>query len=81
MKRLDYFWASALVKITGIVFLSQLIVELGGPATRKPGFEWVIYACGGAFGVALLYATVLVFLNAWTCGVSLMPNVANNRPP
>ena len=65
MKRLDYFWARALLTITGIVFMSQMVVEMGGPAPRKPGFEWVIYACGGAFGAALLYAAALVLLNAW----------------
>lgn len=66
MRRLAYFWARALVTITGIVFLIQLVVDLGGLADRKPGFEWVIYACGGAFGASLLYAAALVLLNAWT---------------
>jgi hypothetical protein len=65
MKLLDYFWARALVTITGIVFLSQLIIEISGPVTRKPGFEWVIYVCGAAFGAAMLYAIALVLLNAW----------------
>lgn len=61
-KKYDYFVARALVNITGIVFGSQMIVEM--LAARKQGYEWVIYACAGAFVSALLYAATLVVLNA-----------------
>jgi len=60
MKRYEYSIARSLNVITGIIFLSQLFMEV----SRKPGFEWVIYACGGAFLMALIYAAVLVLLNA-----------------
>ena len=61
-KKIDYFWAKAIVQITGIVFLSQVIVEM--LAYRKPGFEWVVYACGAAFFVSMLYAAILILINA-----------------
>lgn len=63
--RYDYFWAKGLVKITGVVFAIQIIVEVGGIINRKAGFEWVIYVCGVAFLCSLLYSVTLIFLNAW----------------
>ena len=65
MERIDYFCARVIVKITGIVFVTQLIFEVSGIATRKHGFEWVIYAGAGAFGASLLYAAALILINAW----------------
>ena len=64
VKKYDYFWARTIIKITGIVFLSQLILELSGAAQRKPGFEWVIYMCGVLFGCSVLYCMLLISLNA-----------------
>lgn len=63
MKKYDYFWARAFIQITGVVFISQLIIELSGIAVRKSGFEWVVYACGAAFFAAILYSFTLVLLN------------------
>lgn len=62
MKKIDYFWPRALCQITGIVFLTQVPIELSN--ARLPGFEWVIYACGAAFLAALLYAATVVVVNA-----------------
>lgn len=64
MKRIDYFLPGILFKITGVVFLTQLLIEVGGIAQRKPGFEWVIYACGGAFLASCVYLIVALVLNA-----------------
>jgi Ni,Fe-hydrogenase I cytochrome b subunit len=63
MKRYDYFWARIATQLTGIVFITQLLIEVAG-AQRKPGFEWVVLACGGAFAVAVFYSLALIALNA-----------------
>jgi hypothetical protein len=63
-KRYDYFWARAATQITGIVFLSQLALEVSGVIIREPGLEWVIYACGAAFAASVLYSVTLIALNA-----------------
>ena len=63
MKRYDYFWARILTNITGIIFFTQAIFELSGLLTRLPGYEWVLTACGIAFGAALLYSLILTVLN------------------
>lgn len=71
MKHIDYFWPLSLCRVTSIVFLSQLILELSGVATRKPEYDWVIYACGAAFFASLLFAAAVVFINAlrvWRAG-------------
>lgn len=62
MKRFDYFWPQILVKISGITFLSQMIVYLSGSRTSE--FEWVIYVCGAVFFLSVLYALVAVVLNS-----------------
>ena len=54
-----------LVQITGIVFASQLVIELSGIVTRKPGMEWVVPACAVAFLSSLIYAAAVVAINAW----------------
>jgi hypothetical protein len=64
MKKYDYFVARTLLKITGIVFLSQLMLEVSDVISRKPGLEWVIYACGAAFTASLIYSVALILLNA-----------------
>ena len=65
MKKRDYFWARAMTQITGVVFFTQLFLEVFGALQRKPGFEWVIYACGATFILSLLYLLILVLINAW----------------
>lgn len=65
MKRIDYFWARMLVQITGIVFVTQLVIEVLGIAARKPGMEWVVPVCAAAFFASLLYAAAVVVINAW----------------
>jgi len=62
MKKYNYSIARSLNIITGVVFFSQLILEVSDLA-RKPGFEWVIYACGGAFLLSIIYSIVLILLN------------------
>jgi len=63
-KRYDYFWARIVTQITGIVFLSQLVLDLSGMIQRKPGLEWVVPACGVAFVVALIWSVALIVLNS-----------------
>lgn len=65
MKRIDYFWPRALVQITGIVFVTQVLLELSGIGTRKPEFEWVIYACGAAFLASASFAMAVIAINVW----------------
>jgi len=64
MKRYNYSIARNFSVFTGIIFFSQLFMEVSGIIKRKPGFEWVIYACGGAFLLSIIYAAVLILLNA-----------------
>lgn len=63
-QRLDYFWAKAATQVTGLVFATQLLSEVSDIAQSKPGYWWVVYACGAAFACSLLYAAVLIVLNA-----------------
>ena len=63
MKRHDYSTARNLNIITGVVFFSQFASEVNGFIIRKPGFEWVVYACGGAFLLSIIYSMVLILLN------------------
>lgn len=65
MKKIDYFLARTLVQVSGIVFVTQLVIEVAGIATRKPGMEWVVPACAAAFFASLLYAAAVVAINAW----------------
>ena len=64
MKKLDYFWPRTVMTITGVVFFTQLIMEISGVIPRKAGYEWVLPALGLAFGVSLLIAVVAIVLNA-----------------
>ena len=64
MKIYDYLIAQSLNIITGIIFFSQLIIEVGGLITRKPGFEWILPFCGGTFLLSVFYSLALVLLNA-----------------
>jgi hypothetical protein len=63
-KRYDYYWVRIATQLTGIVFLTQILAEVSGIVQRKPGFEWVLPTCGAAFALAMLYAVVLIVLNA-----------------
>lgn len=65
VKRIDYYWPRVLCQITGIVFATQLLFEVSGIGTRKPGFEWVIYACAAAFTASIMYAGAAIAINAW----------------
>lgn len=65
MKRIDYYWPRAAVKITGIVFLSQIVMEVSGIASRKPEFWWVIYACTAAFAASIAWSVLAVLINTW----------------
>ena len=59
-KRYNYFFASAATQITGIVFLSQFVLEASGVIQRKPGWEWVVPAFGAAFFAAFIWTVVLI---------------------
>ena len=62
MKRIDYFWPRAAVKVTAIVFFSQLLIEV--IANRKQGFEWVLPVCGALFAAAVAWTLYAVVMNA-----------------
>ena len=50
MKRIDYFWPRAALQISGIVLLTQVLVEF--ICVRKEGFDWVLPACALAFALS-----------------------------
>lgn len=62
IKRIDYFFPRAAVQIFGILFFTQLITDF--IATRKAGYEWVIYICGIAFLLSLVWSLTVIFLNS-----------------
>lgn len=62
MKRIDYFWPRAATKITGIVFISQVLTEIIG--FRKPEFDWVLPMCGLLFMSAIVWTLYAVVVNA-----------------
>jgi bacteriorhodopsin len=62
-KRYSYYLARSLITITGVIFITQFIFEFFGLINRKSGFEWVIYICGAAFLLALIYGLILIILN------------------
>lgn len=61
-RRYSYFYSRIAVEVTGIMFLVQIIAESVGD--RRPGFEWIIPVCGGAFAISICYAICLILLNA-----------------
>lgn len=61
MRRIDYYWFRTAVFVTGVMFISQAIAEF--IVTRNPGFEWVLPACAGAFGISLLATLVAMLIN------------------
>lgn len=64
MKKYDYTLARILFKLTGIIFITQLLLEVSGIIVRKQGYEWVLPACGIALLLATAYAGILVLLNS-----------------
>jgi succinate dehydrogenase/fumarate reductase cytochrome b subunit len=62
MKRIDYFWPSALTRITGIILLTQSIVEIVGQ--RKDGYEWVFPLCAWSFVASIAWALFAITWNA-----------------
>lgn len=62
MKHIDYFWPRAVVQVTGIIHIVQLLTEVVG--NRKPGFEWVTPASGALFAMAIAWALYAVVVNA-----------------
>jgi hypothetical protein len=62
MKRIDYFWPRAATQISGIVFISQAIIEVIG--VRKEGFEWVFPACAIAFAISCTLTIASIVWNA-----------------
>jgi hypothetical protein len=60
MRRIDYFWPRAATQISGIVFISQAIIEVIG--VRKEGTEWVFLACAIAFAIS---CTVTILAIIW----------------
>ena len=64
MKKLSYFYAKDALLFTGIVFFTQLLIEMCGVYQRKPEYWWIVPAAGAAFGVAVLYTIAVVVWNA-----------------
>lgn len=60
MKRIDYFWPQAVLKITSIVFFSQAFVEF--ICVRKVGYEWVFPLCAVLLAASVVW---LLFLIVW----------------
>ena len=64
MKKLSYFYVKDALLFTGIIFFSQLFLEMTGAYQRKPEYWWIVPATGVTFGLAVLYAIVVVVWNA-----------------
>lgn len=62
MKRIDYFWPRTTTKITGIVFISQILTNVLG--FRNPEFDWVLLMCGLLFMSAIVWTLYAVVMNA-----------------
>lgn len=60
----SYTVSRAILQVTAILFFTQLFLESSGVITRDKGFEWAVPACGGALLIAVMYATLLILLNA-----------------
>jgi hypothetical protein len=63
MKKHSYGLARSLTSITGVIFISQGVLDLVGIVDRKPGFELLVPVCGAAFAGAVIYSLVLLALN------------------
>ena len=64
MKKYNYFWARASLKITGIILLTQIIIESSGVVVRRTGFEYTVHFCAVLFLISALYSLALILLNA-----------------
>ena len=64
IKKIDYYWPRTLCMFTCGLFFTQLVLEATGAIVRKPGFEWVTPACAGAFLLSVLYAGLVITINA-----------------
>ena len=65
MKKLSYFYAKDALLFTGIIFFSQLLLEMINVYQRKPEYWWIVPATGVAFGLAVLYSIAVIVWNAW----------------
>ena len=63
MKKYSYLIPRTLTHITGVIFLTQVTIRLIGITDAKPGFEWVLPACGAAFSASVVYSLVILVLN------------------
>ena len=61
-KKYDYRIARALVKITTILFITQVVTEI--IATRNQQFYWVLPVITLLLCASLMYSVALVVLNA-----------------
>ena len=64
MKKYNYFWAKASLKITGIILLTQITIESSGVVVRRAGFEYTVHFFAALFLISALYSLVLILLNA-----------------
>ena len=62
MKRIDYFWPRAALQISGIVLLTQVLVEF--ICVRKEGFDWVLPACALAFALSCTWVMTAIVIRA-----------------
>ena len=62
MKRIDYFLPKTATRITGIIFLVELLTKAIGD--RKQGFEWVLPVSGALFAMAVAWSLYAVVMNA-----------------
>lgn len=64
MKRYDYYTSRQLVNMTGVIFWSQVILQVLGIIERKPEFDFILPLCGIIWIASIVYAITLVVLNA-----------------
>ena len=62
MKRIDYFWPQAALKITSIVFFSQAFVEF--IFVRKAGYEWIFPFCAALWAASVIWVLFSIGWNA-----------------
>ena len=60
----SYTIARGMVKLTGIIFITQLIIEVSGVAVRREAFEYVTHIFGALFFASIAYSVVLIVLSA-----------------
>ena len=72
MKRMDYYWPSFSLKITGIFLIGQLLVEVVGQ--RKHGYEWVLPLAIFLFSISVVWSICIILYN-----VQVRENEARNK--